>query len=76
MLKINAVITHLKFIFARHGISQYVMSDNGPQISTHVFSTFSTDYGFTHITSSALFSQSNRAAECAVKAIKALLKKM
>ena len=51
------------------------MSDNGPQISAHVFSTFSTDYGFTHITSSALFSQSNRAAECAVKAIKALLKK-
>ena len=71
----NAVITHLKSFFARHGIPQYVMSDNGPQFSADVFSTFSNDYGFTHITSSPRFPQSNGEAERAVKTVKALLKK-
>ena len=67
----NAVITHLKSIFARHGIPQYVMSDNGPQFSADVFSTFSNDYGFTHITKSPQFPQSNGEAERAVKTVKA-----
>ena len=69
------MITHLKSIFARHGIPQYVMSDNGPQFSADVFSTFSNDYGFTHITSSPRFPQSNGETEHAVKTVKALLKK-
>ena len=71
----NAVITHLKSIFTRHGIPQYVMSDNSSQFSADVFSTFSNDYGFTHITSSPRFPQSNGEAERAVKTVKALLKK-
>ena len=71
----NAVITHLKSIFARHGIPQYVMSDNSPQFLADVFSTFSNDYGFTHITSSPQFPQSNGEAEYTVKTVKALLKK-
>ena len=44
----NAVITHLKSFFARPAFPQYVISDNGPQFSADVFSTFSNDYGFTH----------------------------
>ena len=51
------------------------MSDNGPQISADVFSTFSNDYVFTHITSSPWFPQSIGEAEHAVKTVKALLKK-
>ena len=51
------------------------MSDNGPQFSADVFSTFSNDYGFTHITSSPRFPQFNGEAERAVKTIKVLLKK-
>ena len=71
----HAVITHLKSIFARHAIPQYIMTDNGLQFSAHVFSTFLNDYGFTHITSSPWFPQSNGEAEHAVKTVKALLKK-
>ena len=29
----SMVITHLKSIFARHGIPEVVVSDNGPQLS-------------------------------------------
>ena len=36
-----SVITHLKSIFARHGIPQVVVSDNGPQYSAAAFGEFS-----------------------------------
>ena len=38
------VITHLKSIFARHGIPELVMSDNGPQYSCDAFSEFAREY--------------------------------
>ena len=50
------------------------MSDKSPQFSADVFSTFSNNYGFTHITSSPQFPQSNGEAEHTVKTVKALLK--
>ena len=50
------------------------MSDNGAQFSADVFLTFSNNYGFTHITSSPRFPQSNGKAEHAVKTVKTLLK--
>ena len=69
------VITHLKSIFARHGIPELVMSDNGPQYSCDAFSEFVREYQFRHLTSSPLYPQSNGEAERAVKTIKGLLKK-
>ena len=69
------VILHMKSIFARHGIPEVVMSDNGPQYSSYQFSYFAKDYGFTHLTSSPHFPQSNGEAERGVKTIKELLKK-
>ena len=36
----NTVVNQLKSIFARHGISQVIISDNGPQYSMAVFSKF------------------------------------
>ena len=69
------VIVHLKSIFARHGIPQTVLSDNGPQYSSDQFATFSQQYGFTHITSSPKYPQANGEAERAVRTIKELLKK-
>ena len=68
------VIVHLKNIFAHHGIPQTVLSDNGPQYSSDQFTTFSQQYGFTHIMSSPKYPQANGEAERAVRIIKELLK--
>lgn len=69
------VIAHMKSMFARHGIPELIMSDNGPQYSCEAFSVFAREYQFQHVTSSPLYPQSNGEAERAVKTIKGLLKK-
>ncbi len=69
------VITHLRSIFARHGIPQTLMSDNGPQYAAESFGLFASEYGFAHTTSSPKYPQSNGAAERAVKTVKGLLAK-
>ena len=69
------MIQRLKSIFARHGIPQQVMSDNGPQYSSIEFYRFAKDYQFVHSTSSPKFPQSNGEAERAVRTIKNLLRK-
>jgi len=71
----TAVIKHLKSIFARHGLPQIVVSDNGPQYSSSVFTDLAKQYDFTHITSSPQFPQANGAAERAVRTVKTLLTK-
>ena len=74
-LTVDAIITHTKSIFARHGIPEVVYSDNGPQFQSFVYSQFASAYQFNHITSSPYFPQSNSKAERAVATIKNLLKK-
>ena len=69
------VVTHLKSIFARHGIPESLISDNGPQYSSREFQDFAKDYEFLHITSSPYYPQGNGEAERAVGTIKNLLKK-
>ena len=69
------VISHLKAIFARHGIPETVISDNGPQYSSAEFSKFGQEWGFTHVTSSPKYPQSNGEAERTVQTIKNLLTK-
>lgn len=69
------VIVHMKSIFARHGVPETLITDNGPQFSGHSFASFAASYGFVHVTSSPKFPQSNGEAERAVKTIKALFKK-
>ena len=51
------------------------MSDNGPQYSSEQFTEFASHYGFTHITSSPKYPQSNGAAKRAVQTIKDILKR-
>ena len=69
------IIPHLQSIFARHGIPEVMMSDNGPQFSGQAFALFAAAYGFRHVTSSPRFPQSNDEAERAVQTVKNLLKK-
>ena len=69
------VIKHLKSIFARHGIPQELVTDNGPQYSSREFSKFAENFGFIHTNSSPKFPQSNGEVERGVQTIKNLLKK-
>ena len=63
--KSSTVIQHIKSIFARHGIPEIVISDNGPQYSSEEFHQFSTIWGFVHKTSSPTYPQSNGFVETA-----------
>ena len=69
------VILHTRSMFARHGIPEVVVNDNGPQFSAELYAEFAQQYGFEHITSSPYHPQCNGEAERAVKIIKCLLKK-
>ena len=71
----EAVVEHFKSIFARHGIPDVVRSDNGPQFASEYFRKFAREWGFSHVTSSPHFPQSNGEAERAVRTIKGILKK-
>ena len=69
------VITHMKSIFARHGVPESLTSDNGPQYAADQFKSFAKEYGFTHLTSSPRYPQGNGFAERAVRTVKNLLEK-
>ena len=51
------------------------MTDNGPQYSSAAFREFSHTYGFTHVTSSPLYPQSNGVSERTVQTVKNVLQK-
>ena len=65
----------LSFIFAQHGISEDVRSDNSPQYASAEFTQFAKDWGFKHTTGSSCFPQANNEVERAVKTTKSLLRK-
>ena len=69
------VVRKLKAHFARYGIPDILMSDNGPQYTAQTFKRFSESYEFQHITSSPGCSQSNGKAESAVKTAKNILRR-
>lgn len=66
------VTVHLKLIFSWFLLLFFFpFSDDCPRYSSQVFAAA---YGFTHITSSPGFAQSNREAECCVQTVKILFK--
>ncbi|UYV83113.1 PLEKHD1 [Cordylochernes scorpioides] len=74
--KIGMDLFNCKSIFARHGIPETAVSDNGTQFgAAREFANFARQYGFTHVTSSPRFPQSNGMAEAGVKIAKLILKK-
>ena len=70
-----SLITAIRPHFARHGIPEFVLSDNGTQYASAEFKEFSDNWGFRHIFSSPLHPQGNGKAENAVKTVKNLLRK-
>lgn len=69
------VIKRLRAQFARHGIPDLCMSDNGPQFASEEFANFARMWEFEHTTSSPHYPQSNGKAEQAVKVAKQILRK-
>ena len=71
----QAVVSKLKGQFARHGIPDVVISDNGPQFSSSHFAHFAATWQFEHQPSSPGNSKGNGAAEAAVKVVKRMMKR-
>ena len=62
----GTVITHLKSIFARHGIPEELVSDNMP-FNSKEFDEFAKEWGIKQTTSSPTYAQSNGMSEKAVQ---------
>lgn len=69
------VISRIKSQFARHGIPDQLISDNGPPFSSREFPEFALAYEFEHLTSSPRYPQSNGKVENAVKMAQNMIKK-
>ena len=72
----QAIVTHLKSIFAEHGIPAQPVTDNGPQYSSQEFKDFTESYGIEHhLTSSHHYPQPNGSSELMVQTAKNILTK-
>ena len=69
----QTVIGILKSVFARFGIPEILVTDNGPQYASKHMAEFAKSYGFQHTTSSPYYPQGNGQAERTVKTVKTLI---
>ena len=70
-----SVIKEMKAVFARYGIPDVLVTDNGPQFTSAEFTVFAKSWMFKHTTSSPYHPQSNGKAENAVKTVMHLFTK-
>lgn len=70
----EAVMSKLLSIFARFGIPEELLTDNGPQFSSQQFKDFMSKYDIQHTTSSPYYPQANGLAERAVRTAKSILR--
>ena len=70
-----SIISKHNVIFSRHGIPEKFISDNAPYNVSVTFKSFESDWNFSHVTSSPLYSQSNGLVEKTVQTIKRLFRK-
>jgi len=61
--------------FARFGIPDRLVTDNGPQFTSTEYKQFLDENGFEHVTSSPYWSQGNGKAEAAAKIVKTMNQK-
>ena len=71
----QGVVRDLKTMFARFGIPEILVTDNGPQFSSNEFQVFAKSWSFNHVTTSPRYPQSNGKAENAVRTVKRLFEK-
>ncbi|XP_043204956.1 uncharacterized protein K02A2.6-like [Amphibalanus amphitrite] len=69
------VISALTSQFARYGLPETLISDNGPPFSSDEFRLFTKELDIQHKTSSPRYPQSNGKAENSVKTVKNLMRK-
>ena len=78
--RLNSLMSHnviraLSSLFSRHSIPDVLLSDNGPQLFSAYFKSFSTVWTFIHLTSSLHYPQSIGKEKNAVKTVKSVFKK-
>ena len=71
----RSVLRELLPMFARFGLPDVLVTDNGPQLASAEFAVFVKQKGITHVTSSPHYAQSNDKSENAVKTLKLLFAK-
>lgn len=71
----ETVVQCTKAHFARYGIPNTVVTDNGPQFRSQEYAQFSQEWEFEHTTSSPYHYQNNVRAEAVVKIAKKLMSK-
>ena len=66
----ETVINKCKNVFSRFGIPKELITDNGPEFSSHKFSSFSKTRDILHKTISPHYHQSNGLAERSIQTVK------
>ena len=71
----RSVVREFLPMFARFGLPEVLVTDNGPQFASAEFAVFVRKKGITHLTSSPHYAQSNGKSENAVKTLKLIFAK-